>query len=185
MARLLLAASASVAVYKACDLASKLTQDGHQVRALLTRRAAELVNPQLFEAVTGQRAFTDEFADGRQSAMDHIELAKWGEALIVAPATADLVARLAQGLADDLVTTTALALTPGVPRLIAPAMNPTMLAHPAVQRNLAQLTEDGWLLIEPERGHMACGDQGQGRLAEPAAIVERLRAVWAAKKQTS
>src|SRR5262245_327952 len=95
MARVLLAASASVAVYKACDLASKLSQDGHQVRAILTRRAAELVHPQLFEAVTGQPAFTDEFGAARKSAMDHIELAKWGELLVVAPASADLVARLA------------------------------------------------------------------------------------------
>lgn len=176
MPQILLAAGASVALYKACDLASKLTQDGHRVRAVLTARAAQLVSPQLFEAVTGEPAATDEFGPGRRSAMDHIELARWAEVLVVAPASADLVARLALGLGDDLVTTVALALPPHVPRLLAPAMNPNMLANPAVRRNLARLLEDGWRLVEPGEGHLACGDEGRGRLAEP----ERIAAAVAA-----
>ena len=175
MTRILLAASASVAIYKACDLASKLAQEKHSVRALLTRRAAQLVSPQLFEAVTGEPAWTDEFDSSRRGAMDHIDLADWGELLVVAPASADLVGRLANGLADDLVTTVALALAVDRPRLLAPAMNPRMLASPAVRRNLARLAEDGWELVEPEAGHMACGDEGQGRLAEPATIAKRVR----------
>ena len=177
MAQILLAASASVAIYKACDLASKLAQDGHRVRAVLTPRASELVNPQLFEAVTGEPAFTTEFGPARSSAMDHIELAKWAELYLAAPATADLIARLAHGHADDLVTTVALALPAGTPKLLAPAMNPNMLAQPAVQRNLAQLTADGWVVVEPDAGHMACGDAGRGRLPEPAALVERVRRI--------
>lgn len=177
MSRILLTASASVAVYKACDLASQLTQAGHEVRAVLTRRAAELVSPQLFEAVTGQRAYTDEFGASRVSAMDHIELARWGQLLVVAPASADLIARLAHGMGDDLATTVALALPADTRRLLAPAMNPNMLAQPAVQRNLAQLTADGWVVVEPDAGHMACGDAGRGRLPEPAALVERVRRI--------
>lgn len=179
MAKILLAASASVAVYKACDLASKLTQDGHAVRAILTRRAAELVNPQLFEAVTSEPAFVDEFDAARRGAMDHIDLAKWGDLFLAAPATADLVARFAHGLADDLVTTVALALPVTTPKLVSPAMNPSMLAQPAVRRNLAQLSADGWQVIDPDSGPMACGDAGQGRLPEPAALVERVRHVLA------
>lgn len=175
MAKILLAASASVALYKACDLASKLTQDGHAVRAILTRRAAELVSPQLFEAVTGEPAYVDEFGAARRGAMDHIDLAKWGELFLAAPASADLVARFAHGLADDLVTTVALALPATTPRLVAPAMNPNMLAQPAVRRNLAQLAADGWQVIDPDAGHMACGDAGKGRLPEPATLVERVR----------
>jgi phosphopantothenoylcysteine decarboxylase / phosphopantothenate---cysteine ligase len=175
VARILLAASASVAIYKACDLASRLAQDGHQVRAVLTRHAAELVAPQLFEAVTGEPAWTDEFGASRRGAMDHIGLAQWGELLLVAPASADLVARLAHGLADDLVTTVALALAPEAPRLVAPAMNPRMLASAPVRRNLERLAEDGWELVEPGAGHMACGDEGQGRLAEPATLAQRVR----------
>src|SRR6185295_1866848 len=105
MAHIVLAAGASVALYKACDVASQLAQTGHAVRAVLTRRAASLVSPQLFEAVTGEPAYTDEFDAGRKSAMDHIELARWADLLLVAPCSADLAARLALGLGDDLVST--------------------------------------------------------------------------------
>ena len=171
MSHICLAAGASAALHKACDLASKLTQRGHQVRTLLTKNAARLVNPQLFEAVSGEPAWVDEFASERRGAMDHITLADWGELLIVAPASADLVGRLANGLADDLVSTVALALDAGCPRLVSPAMNPTMLANPAVQRNLTRLVEDGWTLVEPGVGHMACGDDGAGRLPDPAELV--------------
>lgn len=186
MSRIVLGASASVAVYKACDLASKLTQAGHEVRALLTPRAAQLVSPQLFEAVTGERAYVDEFAPpggaasgehglahapGRESAMDHISLAKWAELLVVAPASADICARLALGLGGDLLTTFALALPAARPRLLCPAMNPDMLAQPVVGRHLEQLMADGWRVLSPGSGHLACGDEGAGRLPEPAEIV--------------
>jgi phosphopantothenoylcysteine decarboxylase/phosphopantothenate--cysteine ligase len=176
MSRILLGAGGSVAIYKACDLASKLVQEGHQVRAVLTARAAQLVSPQLFEAVTGEPAFTDEFAAGRKTSMDHIELSRWAEVLVIAPASADLVGRLALGLGDDLLTTLALALPPDIPRLLAPAMNPNMLANRAVERNLARLVEDGWRLVDPDAGHMACGDEGRGRLADPARIAAAVAA---------
>ena len=172
MAKILLGCGASAALHKACDLASKLAQEGHLVRALLTPRAAELVSPQLFEALTGEPARASEFGPARRGGMDHIELSQWGELLLVAPATADLVARLALGLADDLVTTTALALPPEVPRLLAPAMNPHMLASGPVRRNLDRLREDGWTLVEPAEGRLACGVEGHGRLPE----IERLQA---------
>lgn len=175
MSRILLAAGASAALHKACDLASSLAQDGHSVRALLTPRAAELVRPQLFEALTGEPAFVSEFGDARRSGMDHIDLARWAEVFLVAPATAGLIARLALGLADDLVTTVALALAPGVKRLVCPAMNPQMLAAAPVARNLAQLERDGWSVVEPAAGRLACGEEGRGRLAEPAEIAAVLR----------
>jgi phosphopantothenoylcysteine decarboxylase/phosphopantothenate--cysteine ligase len=175
VSRVLLAAGASAALHKACDLASKLAQDGHSVRCVLTPRAAELVRPQLFEALTGEPASASEFGPERRSGMDHIDLARWTEVFLVAPASADLVARLAQGLADDLVTTVALALAPGVRRYVCPAMNPHMLAAPPVARNLAQLVADGWRLIEPRAGRLACGVDGAGRLPEPDEILARLR----------
>lgn len=180
MSSILLGVSASVSAYKACDLASKLTQAGHQVRAVLTPRAAELLSPQLFEAVTGQPAAVSEFSAERRTAMDHIELARWAELLLLAPCTADLLGRLAHGLGDDLLSTLALAVDPRVPRLLCPAMNPTMLAAPAVARNLARVVEDGWQVVEPGAGHMACGEDGKGRLAEPAEILERVAAVLGA-----
>lgn len=175
MSQILLAASASVSVYKACDLASKLTKDGHSVRTILTPRAAELVSPQLFEAVTNERAYTDEFDRTRESAMDHIQLAQWAQLLCIAPMSADLAGRVANGLAGDLVTTTVLALPGDVPRLACPAMNPNMLENRAVARNLATLREDGWSILEPDAGHMACGVEGRGRLPEPEAIQARIR----------
>lgn len=171
MANVLLCASASVSVYKACDLASKLTQAGHVVRTVLTANAARLVSPQLFEAVTGQPAHVTEWGDERRAAMDHIDLARFAEVVVVAPCSADLAARIAHGFADDLVTTVLLAVPASVPRLVCPAMNPNMLANPAVARNFAQLAADGWRTVESETGHMACGDEGRGRLAEPPTIV--------------
>lgn len=174
MSRILLASGASAALHKACDLASRLTQDGHQVRCLLTPRAAELIRPQLFEALTGQPASVTEFGEGRRSGMDHIDLARWCEVFLVAPATADLLGRLALGLGGDLVTTVALALASGVRRLLCPAMNPLMLASPPVARNLARLIEDGWQLVEAAPGPLACGDEGLGRLAEPEEIAALL-----------
>ncbi len=176
MARIVLGVGASVAIYKACDLASKLAQAKHTVRAVLTPRAAKLVSPQLFEAVTGERASVDEFGDRREGAMDHIQLATWAELMLIAPASADLVARLALGLGDDLVTTVALALPGEKPKLVAPAMNPHMLDAPAVRRNLAMLAADGWKVLEPGVGHMACGDEGRGRMPEPAELLELVRA---------
>jgi phosphopantothenoylcysteine decarboxylase/phosphopantothenate--cysteine ligase len=179
MSQILLVAGGSVAIHKACDLASKLTQDGHRVRAILTRSAAKLVSPQLFEALTGEPAYTDEFGATRRTAMDHIDLAKWGQAYVVAPCTADLLSRLALGLADDLATTTALALPASVPRLVCPAMNPTMLAAPAIRRHLETLSDDGWKVLAPDSGRMACGDDGQGRLPEPEAIAAWVRGALA------
>lgn len=175
MKRIVLAAGASAALHKGCDLASKLAQAGHEVRVVLTPRAAELVSPQLFEALTGQPAFVEEFGPSRSGAMDHIALSQWCELLLVAPASADLVARLALGLAGDLVTTVALALEPGVPRWLAPAMNPHMLAAAPIARHLATLEQDGWRVLAPREGHMACGVRGSGRMVEPAEILQLLR----------
>jgi len=175
MSRILLCASASAALFKACDLASKLTQEGHEVRTVLTENGARLISPQLFEALTGQPAMVSEFGSEREGGMDHITLARWAELCVFAPVTAASLARLAAGQADDLVGTVALALAPGVPRLLCPAMNPQMYAHPAVQRNLARALEDGWQLLEPESGRLACEEEGQGRLPEVPEIQARVR----------
>lgn len=174
MSRVLLCAGGSVAVYKSCDLASKLTQQGHEVRTVLTPAAARLVSPQLFEAVTGLSAQVEEFGEGRSGPMDHIELSQWAELLVVAPASADLIAKLALGLAGDLAGTVALAYPHGSPRLLCPAMNSQMLAQPVLQRHLEVLAGDGWSVLEPGEGHMACGVRGKGRLPEVDAILARI-----------
>lgn len=174
MKQILLGVSASVALYKSCDLASKLTQAGLSVRCILTENAARLINPQLFEAVTGQCAHVSEWGEHRKGAMDHIDLARWGDALVVAPATADWMARTAGGFAGDLLGTVQLAMETEKPRLMCPAMNPTMLAAPAVQRNLGRLQQDGWQVVDPGEGHTACGEVGQGRMAEPEEIAAHI-----------
>lgn len=175
MSRILLGVSASAAIHKSCDLASKLAQQGHEVRAVLTENAARLVAPQLFEALTGQPATASEWGPGREGGMDHISLARWAELLVVAPATASTLARLATGAADDLLSTVALVVAPSTPRLLAPAMNPTMYAHPAVQRNLARCREDGWQVVEPASGRLACDEEGRGRLPEVDELLARVR----------
>lgn len=179
MKHVLLGVSASVALYKSCDLASKLTQAGLEVRCILTENAAKLISPQLFEAVTGQPAHVSEWGEQRKGAMDHIDLARWGDALIVAPATADWMARTNHGFANDLLTTVQLAMESDKPRLMCPAMNPTMLEAKAVNRNLVQLLEDGWQVVAPGEGHTACGEQGQGRMAEPQEIADHVLAWFA------
>jgi len=174
MSRILLGVSASVALYKACELASRLTQDGHEVVTVMTPRAAELIDPQLFQALTGRAARSTEYGPARLGGMDHIDLSAGVDLFVVAPCSADLLARLALGLADDLLTTTGLALAPGTARLLCPAMDPNMLAQPATLRNLETLRSDGWELVAPEEGHMACGVEGKGRLADPEAIRKRI-----------
>jgi phosphopantothenoylcysteine decarboxylase/phosphopantothenate--cysteine ligase len=170
MSSILLCCGASAALHKGCDLASRLTRAGHEVRVLLTPRATELVSLQLFEALTGQPAASDEFGPDRRGSMDHIEMGTWAELVLVAPCTADLVGRIAHGLGNDLVTSTLIATPADVPRVLCPAMNTHMLAQPAVRRNLGLLREDGWRIEEPQEGHLACGVQGLGRMVEPEAI---------------
>lgn len=166
-----LGVSGSVAVYKACEIASALTQKGYRVPVALTPSAAKMVTPVLFRAITGEAACADEFAPDAPASMTHILFADQAEVFLVAPASADLIARLALGLGDDLVTTIALTLKPETKKLIAPAMNPRMLANPATQQNLKTLRERGWQVVDPETGHLACGVEGPGRLADPAKIV--------------
>lgn len=180
MSQIVLGCAASAALHKGADLASKLTQAGHVVRVVLTEHAAQLIAPQHFEALTGQPASVREFAEGRRTAMDHIDLSEWAELLLFAPASANLIGELAHGLGGGLVSTVALATPASVPRILCPAMNPHMLAHPAVARNLDTLREDGWTIVAPGEGHLACGVNGRGRLAEPLDIISRVKEVLGA-----
>ena len=174
MTRILLGMGASAAVHKGADLASKLTGRGHEVFCVLTPNAAELISAQLLEALTGNPAGVFEFGSLRSAAMDHIELARRTELLLVAPATADLIGRLAHGLAGDLLTTLALAVPAATQRVISPAMNPHMWEQKVVQRNLDVLRGDGWRVLDPAEGELACRDTGPGRLPETADLIAAL-----------
>ncbi len=168
--RIVLGVTGGVAAYKSVYLARRLVEAGAEVRTVMTRSAQRFVGAQSFSAVTGHPAESRLFA-GR-TPIPHTELARWAEAVVVAPATAKLLAKLAHGLSDDLLTTTLLATR--APVLLAPAMHTEMWEHPATRRNLARLEEDGYTLVGPAVGDLAGGDEGTGRMVEPEKIVAAL-----------
>jgi phosphopantothenoylcysteine decarboxylase/phosphopantothenate--cysteine ligase len=170
MALVALGVSGGIGAYKAVEVARLLQKRGHDVQAILTRTARRFVGPLTFEAITRRRAITTQFAPGMNSDIEHVALATEMRLLLVAPATANTIARLAHGLADDFLT--ALHLATRAPVLLAPAMNTNMWDHPATQANLATLARRGVHMVEPGDGYLACGWIGKGRLAEPEAIVE-------------
>lgn len=167
--------SGSIAAYKAAEVVSGLVQRKHAVLVVMTRAATKFVAPLTFEALTRRRVVTDLFDSDATIGTEHIALADRAALLAVAPATADCIARLACGLADDMLTTLALALT--VPILIAPAMNDAMWAHPATVSNVRTLRERGCRFVEPAAGMLACGHVGLGRLAEPERIIAAIEGV--------
>lgn len=170
--RLLLCVGGGIAAYKALDLVRRLRDSGAEVQVAMTAGAQQFVTPLSFQALSGQPTRTSLWDSAAEQAMGHIELARWAERVVVAPATADLMARLAHGLADDLVTTLCLATT--APITLAPAMNHRMWQHPATQANLATLRSRGVQVIGPNDGPLAEGESGPGRLAEPYEIVAAL-----------
>jgi phosphopantothenoylcysteine decarboxylase/phosphopantothenate--cysteine ligase len=168
--KIILGVGGGIAAYKSAELVRLLMQDGHAVQAVMTRAAQEFISPLTFAALTGRKTLTDLFAI--ESAIEHIAVAQENELMAIAPATADLVARLAHGLADDFLTTLYLAFTG--PVVVAPSMNSNMWLHAATQANLETLRRRGHRIVEPESGYLACGMTGPGRLADPAAIVQAI-----------
>jgi phosphopantothenoylcysteine decarboxylase/phosphopantothenate--cysteine ligase len=162
---LLVGVSGGIAAFKTAALVSQLVQAGAGVTVVMTRSATRLVGPKTFEALTGRPVGTKTFGPG---AHPHIELARQAEIFCIAPATANILAKAALGLADDLVSTLLLSCTG--PILLAPAMNAEMWKKPAVERNVAQLRADGLMIIDPEEGYLSCGEVGPGRMASPEAI---------------
>jgi phosphopantothenoylcysteine decarboxylase/phosphopantothenate--cysteine ligase len=158
-----------IGAYKAVEVARGLQQQGHDVAAIMTRSARRFVGPVTFEAITRREVITDQWKPGANADIEHISLASSADVLLVAPATANIIGKFANGIADDFLTSLYLATT--APVLMAPAMNTNMFAHPAVVRNLETLTARGVRFVEPGEGYLACGWIGKGRLAEPADIV--------------
>jgi phosphopantothenoylcysteine decarboxylase/phosphopantothenate--cysteine ligase len=172
--RIVLGITGGVAAYKAAELARLLVRDGVDVQVVMTAAARHFVGPATFQAITGHPVFTDLWDERIDSGMAHIDLTRGADAVLVAPASADFLARLAQGRADDLLTT--LCLARDCPLLLAPAMNRQMWDHPATRRNVAQLEADGAILLGPAAGAQACGETGYGRLLEPEQIAEAVQA---------
>ena len=170
--RILLGVGGGIAAYKACELTRRLRDAGAEVRVVLTANAERFVTAVTFQALSGQPVRTSLWDAAAEAAMGHIELARWADRIVIAPATADLIARLAQGRADDLLTT--LCLASERPPLLVPAMNHAMWVHPATQANVATLRARGVELLGPAVGDQACGETGPGRMVEPADIVAAL-----------
>ncbi|MGD8206987.1 MAG: bifunctional phosphopantothenoylcysteine decarboxylase/phosphopantothenate--cysteine ligase CoaBC [Thiohalocapsa sp.] len=170
--RLLLGVSGGIAAYKTPELVRRLRDRGAEVQVVMTRAAASFVTPLTLQAVSGRPVRSELLDPQAEAGMDHIALARWADRILVAPATAHLMARLAQGLADDLLTTLALATT--APVWLAPAMNQRMWRHPATRANIDLLAGRGCVFVGPVDGAQACGETGPGRMLEPAEIVQRL-----------
>jgi phosphopantothenoylcysteine decarboxylase/phosphopantothenate--cysteine ligase len=170
--RVLLAVGGGIAAYKAAELVRRLRERGGEVRVVMTKAATAFVSPLTFQSLSGHPVRFELLDPGAEAGMDHIELARWADRLIVAPATADLIARLATGVADDLPT--ALALAADAPLHLAPAMNQAMWRHPATQHNVETLRRRGALILGPAEGSQACGDIGPGRMLEPEVIAEAI-----------
>ena len=170
MALIALGVSGGIGAYKAVEIARGLQKQGHDVAAIMTRSARRFVGPLTFEAITRREVITDQWKPGANADIEHIALASSADLLLVAPATANVIGKFANGIADDFLSSLYLATT--APVLMAPAMNTNMFAHPAVVRNLETLAARGVLFVEPGEGYLACGWIGKGRLAEPAEIVE-------------
>ncbi|EYK77735.1 TPA: bifunctional phosphopantothenoylcysteine decarboxylase/phosphopantothenate--cysteine ligase CoaBC [Staphylococcus aureus] len=169
MKKILLAVTGGIAAYKAIDLTSKLTQSGYEVRVMLTNHAQKFVTPLAFQAISRNAVYTDTFIEENPSEIQHIALGDWADAIIVAPATANTIAKLSVGIADDLVTSTLLATE--TPKFIAPAMNVHMYENKRTQQNINILKEDGYHFIEPGSGFLTCGYVAKGRMEEPLQIV--------------
>lgn len=175
MKNIILGVTGSIAAYKAADLANILTKNGCNADVIMTKGAQAFITPLTLQALTKNRVYTDVFQEEYPQEIKHISLAKKADLLLIAPATADIIGKIAGGIADDMLTTVLLALR-DIPMLIAPAMNTNMYGNPIVQDNLSKLKNYGFRIIEPKEARLACGDLGKGALADVEVIVQAVAA---------
>ena len=173
MKNVVLGITGSIAAYKAADIANKLTKAGCSVHTIMTKAGQQFIIPMTLQTLTKNKVHTDMFGLDNPSEVEHIALAHNADLFLVAPATANFLAKAAAGIADDMLTTVLLAVH-DIPVMIAPAMNNYMYDNPVTQRNIRTLTELGFRFIEPREGLLACGDVGRGALAEPEVIVQKV-----------
>ena len=174
---ILLGVTGGIAAYKIANLASMLKKQGANVKVIMTENACQFITPMTFETLTAQKVYTDTFDRNFEFKVDHIELGKWADVFLIAPATANVIGKLANGIADDMLTTTALAMR--CPIVVSPAMNTTMFENKVVKHNIMKLRTYGMDIILPASGHLACGDTGAGKMPEPEMLLEYIkRAVY-------
>lgn len=177
---ILLGVTGGIAAYKSASLASLLVKAGAEVRVIMTENAKNFITPITFETLTGHKCITDTFDRNFEFSVEHVSLAQKADAIMIAPATANVIAKLAHGLADDMLTTTVLASK--TPKIIAPAMNTGMYENPVTQDNLSLLQKYGMEVVTPASGRLACGDVGAGKMPEPETLIEYIYKVCACKK---
>lgn len=177
---ILLGVTGGIAAYKSANLASLLVKAGAEVRVIMTENATNFITPNTFETLTGHKCITDTFDRNFEFKVEHISLAQKADAIIIAPATANIIAKLAHGIADDMLTTTVLASK--APKIISPAMNTAMFENPITQDNISTLKKYGMTIIEPAQGLLACGDIGAGKMPEPEVILQYILKACAFKK---
>ena len=170
---ILLGVTGGIAVYKIANLASMLKKQGANVKVIMTENACQFITPMTFETLTAQKVYTDTFDRNFEFKVDHIELGKWADVFLIAPATANVIGKLANGIADDMLTTTALAMR--CPILVSPAMNTAMFENKVVKHNIMKLRTYGMDIIMPASGHLACGDTGAGKMPEPEMLLEYIK----------
>ena len=181
MKNIVLGVTGSIAAYKAADLANILTKQDYNVDVVLTHGGAQFITALTLQTLSKNRVLTDVFQEDWPQEVKHISLAKKADLLLVAPASADVIGKLANGIADDMLTTTALAMR-GIPKLLAPAMNTNMYENPVVQDNLQRLAHYGWEIIDPKEARLACGDLGKGALADVKTIVQAVELHFTGKE---
>jgi phosphopantothenoylcysteine decarboxylase/phosphopantothenoylcysteine decarboxylase/phosphopantothenate--cysteine ligase len=174
MKNIILGITGSIAAYKAADIASSLTKDGYNVHAIMTESATKFITPLTLQTLTKNKVHTNQFEESVPTEIEHIDLAKKADLLLIAPATANFIAKVAAGMADDMLTSVILA-SRNTPILIAPAMNTAMYENLITKRNIKTLCDLGFSFIEPEEAMLACGDFGKGALAETSAIIEKIK----------
>jgi phosphopantothenoylcysteine decarboxylase/phosphopantothenate--cysteine ligase len=179
---ILLGVTGGVAAYKAVDLASRLTAAGAVVKTAMTQNACQLIQPKSFEAVTNSAVYTTLWSTSEEYKSTHISLVEWADIVVITPATANIIAKVANGICDDLVSTI-LCVCWQKPTFLAPAMNDRMWENPAVQRNVDAVRKMGFKIIGPEHGRLACGAEGFGRMVEPQEILELIETIAAELKR--
>ena len=177
---ILLGVTGGIAAYKIANLASMLKKQGANVKVIMTENACQFITPMTFETLTAQKVYTDTFDRNFEFKVDHIELGKWADVFLIAPATANVIGKLANGIADDMLTTTALAMR--CPILVSPAMNTAMFENKVVKHNIMKLRTYGMDIIMPASGHLACGDTGAGKMPELEMLLEYIKRGVYAKK---
>ena len=174
MKKVLLAVTASIAAYKAVEIIQQLQKYGYEVQVIMTKEVTKFIQPLTFEVISGKKVGVEVMEELTAGSIQHIDYGKECDAFLIAPATANIIGKLANGLADDLVSTTAIALPKDTPKYIAPAMNTKMYENAAVQRNLNTLVNDGYQIIEPREDKLACGDVGKGAMAKIEDIIKEI-----------